>query len=259
MGMVWIASYPKSGNTWMRFLLANYLAGPIHKSADVEALIPGISHVEQAERLLKERSSLFGKTHHPWGPDLPCKDQTERAVIIVRHPKDVLLSNLNYQHMLKGHDRGFKDEFYARTFIALGCDPRWHRVGYGTLEHHARSWIEAGKSVPTLMLRYEDLKADTASHFRKVVEFLGLPVDEERIQTATERSSFEQMRALEVREKQAADPNGVFHGPKPRPGWARYFMQSGQSGSKLANINPQLDAEFDQRFAAVVRMLGYSS
>src|SRR4051812_49396983 len=39
VGVVWIASYPKSGNTWVRFLLANYLAGPVSCSADVERAV----------------------------------------------------------------------------------------------------------------------------------------------------------------------------------------------------------------------------
>lgn len=259
MGIVWIASYPKSGNTWMRFLIANYLAGPIERSEDVEDLIPGIGSSAQVATLLTKRERVYGKTHLPWGPLLQMREKTERAVVIVRHPKDVLLSNLNYQRILRGTDKGFTDRAYAWAFVAHGCDPGWLRVGYSSLESHARSWIEAAKTVPTLIVRYEDLKADPTSHLRQVISFLDLPIDEDRLRMAARCSAFDQMRALEIREKQQGPGSLVFPGPKLRVGWARYFMNSGQSGSKLSGIDPSLDAACDRKFAEVYRLLGYSA
>src|ERR1051326_693324 len=79
MGIIWIASYPKSGNTWVRFLLANYLAGPIESSAQVEEAVPGYDRAADPRPLIEQRGTLYVKTHFPWGPGHPHAELTDRA------------------------------------------------------------------------------------------------------------------------------------------------------------------------------------
>jgi hypothetical protein len=74
---------------------------------------------------------------------------------------------------------------------------------------------------------------------------------------AVSRSSFEQMRAMEVREKAARKTSAVFAGPPPRPGKPRYFMNEGKTRFTLAHIDPELDRLFDQRFGSLMKRLGY--
>src|ERR1051326_3408006 len=123
MGIIWIASYPKSGNTWVRFLLANYLAGPITASAQTEEAVPGLDVRVDIRPKLARRNPLCMKTHYPWKADHPHAALSDKAVVVVRFPKDVLLSNLNYQRLIHGTDEGFSDADYARAFIGAGGDP----------------------------------------------------------------------------------------------------------------------------------------
>ncbi len=256
--LVWIASYPKSGNTWARFLLANYLAGPIERSDQVEALIPGFTVGEDKSAYLAGRAQAYGKTHYPWNDKHPHASATDRAIVVVRNPRDVLLSNLNYVRVARGTDLGFSDLGYARTFIKMCGDPAWLDAGIGTLEEHCESWLGPGMTLPRLVLRYEELKSEPGRELRRVVEFLGMVPDPERIDQAVKHSSFEQMRAMEVREKAQRRNGVVFPGPAPRPGWRRYFMNEGKVGSTLAHINPDLDREFDERFKHLLSDLGYA-
>ena len=258
MGIVWIASYPKSGNTWMRFLLANYFAGPIRDSSQVEYLIPGFSPGMDGASLVQERGTVYGKTHWMWGPRHPCARLTERAVVIIRHPKDVLLSNLNYTRLASGSEKAFSDASYARSFIQYGGDPRWVMTGFGTLEQNVSSWMDGMQEQSRLIIRYEDLKADCAREMTRVLAFLGLPLEQERLQTAVAQSTFDQMRAIEVKEKrERRDVNFVFPGPTPRPGWARYFMNAGKVRGSIDHIESGLDAAFDKRFAPLMKRFGY--
>lgn len=257
MGIVWIASYPKSGNTWIRFLLANYLAGPIEHSAQVEAAVPGYSRNADPVPLIAERGTLYVKTHFPWGPTHPHAGLTDGAIVVVRHPKDVLLSSLNYRRLEVGHDGGYSDEAYARWFIQAGGDPLWLQT-YGNLESHVRSWLGHGEALSRLMVRYEDLKADAAHQLTRILSFLRLPVDAAKVARAAADSSFESMRAMERREKARAAAGPVFAGAAPRPDWQRYFVSEGRSGATLAGIAPDLDRAFDERFAPVLHLLGYS-
>ena len=258
MGIAWIASYPKSGNTWVRFLVANYLAGPIEHSTQVEALVPDFSRPIDPAPLLAQRPTLIAKSHFRWGPDHPHAALTERAVVVLRHPKDVLLSNLAYDRLLSTKEAAYTDAQFIGAFIQAGGDPRWLSQGYGTLEEHVRSWLDAPETFPRHIVRYDDLKADTAGQFAKIAEFLGLPADPDRLKLAVSRSGFDQMRAMEVREKAAKKSSDVFAGPPPKPGKPRYFMNEGKSRRSLAHIDPALDRLFDQRFASLIERMGYA-
>lgn len=260
MGIVWIASYPKSGNTWVRFLLANYIAGGVGSTADVERAVPGLGVAGEIEPLLATRSPLLIKTHFPWGGAHPHAAHTAGAIVVVRYPKDILLSNLNYHRLLLGTDEGFTDLTYAQAFIAAGGDPVWmEKKGYGTLEAHVRSWLDAPDAPPVCLVRYEDLVRDAAGELRRILAFLGLPLDEPRVAAAAGASTFERMRELEAVEKSRGQKSEVFPGVSPRAGWNRMFVSEARVGSTLERIGPGLDAAFERRFAPLLKRLGYES
>jgi hypothetical protein len=257
MGIAWIASYPKSGNTWVRFLVANAVAGPVESSAQVERLVPDLEKVEDPGPLVSRPGLLLAKTHTLFVRER-CRALTERSVYIVRHPKDVLLSNLNYKHLIMRTGRKYSDLEYAREFIELGGDRQWLQLGFGTLEGHIASWLDEHPH-PLLLVKYEDLKADTAGQLRTIRDFLGVEATEARVREAVDRSSFAQMRALEVRERAARRPETVFAGgPLVATTRPRYFMHEGGSRRSLRHIDAGLDREFDRRFAPVMEQLGYN-
>jgi hypothetical protein len=258
MGMVWLASYPKSGNTWVRFLLANYFGGPVRHSAQVETLIPDLEKIEDPTPLIRQPGRFLVKTHTLF--DLQrCREHTERAVYIVRHPKDVLLSNLNYRHLISPPTSQPVDERYIRDFIALGGDRHWLSLGFGSLRQHVESWLDRFTH-PGLLVRYEDLKANPAAILGDILAFLGQPADPDRVAAAVAHSSFDQMRAMEIRERAAPGTYSVFAGA-PLAGSARprYFMNQGASRRSLAHIDPDLDREFDRAFAPLLERLGYTA
>jgi hypothetical protein len=258
MGVVWIASYPKSGNTWMRFLLANYLAGPIERSDQVEALIPDYMKKPDLQGLLTQRPVVYSKTHYLWSGAHPFALHTDRRIVVIRHPKDVLLSNLNYRRLNRGSSQGFTDAAYARTFITYGGDPEFIRGGFGTLEQNVTSWTQPSFGPAQLVIRYEDLKADAARELSRIVSYLSLPLDLERLEMAVSHSHFDRMRAMEVREKTKGGRSAVFAGTPPRPGWARYFINEGKVRGSLAHLGRECDRAFNNRFGPLMKRLGYS-
>ncbi len=102
MGIVWIASYPKSGNTWVRFLLAAYFSGPIQSSEQVSAAIPDLLQGGDPRPALARGQTAYMKTHLPWSAAHPYAADTDRAVVVVRHPKDVCLSCLKHPRLVPG-------------------------------------------------------------------------------------------------------------------------------------------------------------
>jgi hypothetical protein len=259
MGVVWLASYPKSGNTWLRFLLHDVLYGPVESTEQIASRFPDV-HLTPALDV-PAGGRVYAKTHLKWTPQHPHAADTERAVLIVRHVRDAFLSALNFRQL---HDEKetlarLTPEQYAMEFIQHAGDRVWDMLGYGTWPGHAKSWLENG-SFPVHLVRFEDLKADTPGRFMEVVRFLGIDADQTRVREAASRSSFEAMRGLEVREKSlAGSRNPVFAGDQKRMKRGYMFMHKGQTGQSLAHIRPDLDDLFDKRFANTLARLGYGA
>ena len=139
MSITWLASYPKSGNTWLRFLLANIIEGGMPPtSLAVSKLIHDI-HQPAVPFEPKDPDNPFIKTHFARTDRHPRIGETARAVHIVRHPRDVLLSALNYRRM-EGVIENLTDAQYAETFISHAGDPLWTKLGYGSWIEHAATW-----------------------------------------------------------------------------------------------------------------------
>lgn len=256
MGITWLASYPKSGNTWLRFLLYAYLFGDIRTSGDINRKIPGIHRQPTAKP--DEGESLFIKTHFLLGERHPHLPLTERAVYIKRHPKDILLSGLNYHRMTGALPENQTDEQYARIFIARGADPIWIAHGFGTWDQHLTSWTTTDR-FPVHVTTYERLKSDAAGELAQVLRFIGHEPDDARIEAAVKAAHFDQLRALEIREKTSGEQDKLFPGVVKRTKAPRFFMNKGRSGQSLDSIAPGLDALFERGFADAMRRHGYAT
>jgi len=259
MRIVWLASYPKSGNTWVRFLLYTLLYGPPARSMDVTARIPDLHRASRIQA--PTAAPLFAKTHFPCSPRHPKIAETDRAVHILRHPKDVLLSALNHGRMTSTGDTRLPARTYAEMFIKAGGDPAGLDQGFGTWASHAESWT-AGTPFPVLTVRYEDLKRDTAAVLRAITGFCSIETTDDKIDAAVRASTFDQLRALEVREKAnpAKNPESqsLFRGDRTAARAGHFFINAGKTGQKLDPLAPGLDAKFDAAFKDALERFGYA-
>lgn len=259
MRIVWLASYPKSGNTWVRFLVYALLYGPPKQSIDVSRRIPDLHRKIPFHP--PESGALFAKTHLALSDHHPKLAETERAVHILRHPKDVLLSALNYRRLNGATEAELPSRTYAESFIRAGGDPMWAQQGHGTWVSHAESWTSTDR-FPVLTVRYEDLKADAGAGLRTIAEFCSIDADDARIAAAVKAASFDQLRALEVREKasppKAQPAERLFVGDRSAARAGHFFMNAGKTGQTLDPIAPGLDAMFDKAFADALARFGYA-
>jgi hypothetical protein len=269
--IVWLASYPRSGNTWVRFLLDAYFFSPAQHLNDLSRLsmeldwwlgvarehgLPAswIAHAGRAYQQRRPRppgfpDHLFIKTHFPRGPAHPLVERTRAAVYLVRDPRDVLLSGLNFSELSTGQTVT-DPRAYARHFAERGGDDAWLLTGYGPWEAHAQSWLE-GADFPVLSVRYEDLKADPAPQFVRILEFLGVPVDAARVEQTVARTSFERLRSLEVASRATTEIAGMVRSD-------RFFFHKGLSGQSLAHLGEDVEREFLERFGPARARYGYA-
>ncbi len=260
MGIIWLASYPKSGNTWLRFLLYNYLYKEAQKTEDIAGKIPDI-HVRGTALNACQTEPLFCKTHLMLSEHHPGLADTAGFIYVLRHPKDVLLSNLNFFKMIASAKMnreagGFSEQEFARSFIANMGVRKWISMGMGSWEEHASSWISKPR-YPHIVLRYEAMRRDPHANLKNVLEFLKIPVDPDRLNRAVYLSSFEKMRAMEEAERKKSKFGPVFsHNPETAMTGMR-FMNQGKSGQTLMHLGENLDQEFGERFRDALRAFEY--
>jgi hypothetical protein len=183
-----IVSYPRSGNTWTRFLIANLL----YPSEDVtfvniERLIPDTSSISN-RALKRARSPRYIKTHEYFDHRYP------KVIYIVRDPRDVALSYYNFSLKYRHIQDGYPIENYVQDFV----NGTLISAGWGTWAENVATWVSTRNgSKRFLLLRYEDMLERTDKELLRVAQFLGITPKPETIERAIRNSSAERMRELE--------------------------------------------------------------
>lgn len=182
---VFIVSYPKSGNTWVRFLLANIIRYDSGEPVDfhsVHQVIPDIE-VKAHEKILHTMPPpRLIKSHEPYD------SRFKRVIYILRDGRDVMVSYYYHLHEQGQFEGSFLD--FLRKDDLHPC--LWHE--------HVESWLPHTKQCELLLIRYEGLIKQPEIELEKMCGFAGLPCDRDRLRWAVSNSSFDAMRKIE-REK----------------------------------------------------------
>jgi hypothetical protein len=186
-----IVSYPRSGNTWTRFLIANLLFGGQPVSfANIERLIPDAE--AQSSRYMKRvPGPRVIKSHQYFDHRYP------KVLYITRDPRDVAVSYYNFSRKYRHIADDYPLEQYVHGFVTGTL----LSSGWGTWAENVGTWVAARNGRPTfLLLRYEDLLADTQTELAKVARFFGVDASPEELSRAIKNSSADHLRELEKKE-----------------------------------------------------------
>ncbi len=140
-------------------------------------------------------------------------------------------------------DKAEMDKIVAQTYvdeyIAARGDPAWRETGYGSWVENVESWRREAHGHEVLMVRYEDLLADTRAEMDRICAFLDLGIDAPRIEQAVGNSTFEAMRRLEDTEKRDKK-NGIFYDPSRENAYKAglRFMNRGEAGAGKRVLTP---------------------
>ncbi len=260
--IIWLASFPKSGNTWTRVFLANYFMPPdqapdinsLHRftTADVRQdffdranggpfVARDVQHwLETRTKVLRaiaasKPSHHFVKTHcqvrRISGHDLILPEVTAAAIYVVRNPFDLVLS----------YARHLGDD--VDTTIERMANPKAINAGrtrifeiIGRWDEHIASWLDA-PGLRRHVMRYEDMVADTEQAFRGLLAFMGTPVRDGQLRRAIRAASFDTLQRQE-REK----------GFRERPPAMKQFFATGRAGGWRSSLNPAQVARIRAEF-----------
>jgi len=183
---VFLVSFPKSGNTWTRFLIGN-LISPSERAdfSNINRLIPDPEAMSKRGLSQAKRPRIL-KSHQYFDPRYP------KVIYIVRDPRDVALSQYHFQRKRRVIEDGYPIEKFVTRFVAGETSI------YGSWGENAASWLSTryGRS-EFLLLRYEDMLADTVRELGKIASFLNQSATAQLLEEAVARSAADQMRKLE--------------------------------------------------------------
>jgi hypothetical protein len=237
-----IVSYPRSGNTWTRFLIANLIFPSENVTfANIERLIPDTS--SQSNRALKRtpRPRII-KSHQYFDP------RYRRVLYIVRDPRDLVLSYYNFQRKY----RQIADDYPLADYVDDFVQGRLISADWGSWGENVASWVYTRQNQSGfLLMRYEDMKSDTEKQLRRIAAFLGLEPTPKRLQKAIEASSPERMRELE--RTQADQWVATKKHRKDIP-----FVGAATSGQWQSDLPAALVSKIESTWGNLMLMLGYA-
>ncbi|HJT78597.1 MAG TPA: sulfotransferase domain-containing protein [Gemmataceae bacterium] len=274
---IWLASYPKSGNTWMRVFFTNLrldAAAPAH----INRLLP-IAHAsdrslfdeavgfasgdlthDEVDALRRDvylyyarrgRGHLFCKVHdaftvYPDARPMFPPEATAGVIYLVRNPLDVCVSLAHFVGAPRDEVIGNMADPGAEL-----AGPTDHleagqlRQRLRTWSDHVRSWADA-PNVRVLVLRYEDMKTRPVETFTAAAAFVGMTQDRDKVERALRFSSIEELQ----RQERAEGFRGA-----AAPG--RAFFRKGKVGSWREELTESQVARIIRDHRDVMRRFGY--
>lgn len=223
--IVWLASYPKSGNTWFRIFLTNLrsekavpvdinaiITDGIFSSKAIFEIATGVDASElkpdEADQLRADvfryysnrfDDFLFIKAHDAYtylrdGKPIFPSDVSYGAIYFVRNPLDVAVS---WAFHKGGNLEEADKNINTYTITAIGSTYKNQLPQkITTWKEHVISW-QSNQDIPILILRFEDMKNKPLETFKKAIQFLNWEYSDQEIEAAIEKSKFKNLKNQE--------------------------------------------------------------
>ena len=285
--IIWLASYPKSGNTWLRFFIISLLMGSKKTDLNLNHLkaimnYPHSTHfkdlvsnlfnldeisknwIASQKKINSDNRLRFFKTHNMLGKHkgYPFTDgqNTLGTIYIVRDPRNVITSVKNH-YSLSNYDEAQKFIFKDDQILALSDrqkalylkSKKFPLTQYvGSWKTHYLSWKNMKKNY--ILVRYEDLYENSKSQFTKIADFIGgllkVKFTEAQIENAINLSSFERLENMEKE-------NGFTESTIDKDGNRNKFFFLGPKNDWRKILDKSISSEIEKKFENEMKELKY--
>lgn len=239
-GDTFLVSYPKSGNTWTRFLVANLVYPDRHPDfSNINELIPDPEALSKKRLKGLPRPRIL-KSHQYFDP------RYQKVIYIVRDPRDVVLSEYHFQIKRRVIAEDYPLEDFVTRFLR-------NQVGhpYGSWFENVGSWFfTRGHHRGFLLIRYEALLAQPFAEMLKIARFMDLPQDPGRLSFAIDQSSAERMRELEKKQAHLWSSTKDTRLDKP-------FVREAKAGGWRTSLPQDCVSQIEAAWGDLMSELGY--
>ena len=281
--IIWLASYPKSGNTWVRSFLSSLLYTK-DGIADLNSIqisqyplrghFKGLTNEFENINLLSEKWILsqdllnldnkikFFKTHHVmcnFGKNSFTNYKNTFGVIyIVRDPRNIITSILNF-YSKKNYDEAKKFIFDEKKIIGVDLSKKNENISDNNIitlisswKTHYNSWKNFKKNF--LLIKYENLINNEETEFLKIraylEEKLNLKFSDNKFDTAVSSNSFDKLKKIEEKE-------GFYENITIDPNKKVNFFNLGPKNDYKNLLEKKISMEIEKNFNSEMKELGY--
>jgi hypothetical protein len=277
--IIWLASYPKSGNTWVRYFLASLIYSNQGKNGldklgyimqypkrdQFEKLVSNFDDFNQIKKnwinsqikINSDNKVKIFKTHHilcSLGDDnFTDEKNTLGAIYIVRDPRNVI-SSILYHFNLSSTEEALNFIMEEKKFIGN----MKNKINYplhtliGSWKSNYNSWKNIGKNF--LLVKYENLILNPNTEFKSIANYIsniiGIKFSEEQIKNSIEESSFKNLRNIE-------DKNGFIESIEDPENKKKKFFNLGPNNNWKKNLEKKFIDKIEKSFNSEMKELGY--
>jgi hypothetical protein len=231
-----LAAYPRSGTTWLRFLFYEALARESAEFGSIRRAVPSVGKQHDALAVLSDGGRLI-QTHERFS------DTDRRVIYVVRDARDVVASEYSWLRR-SGIETGSFDDFLI-DFVKGTSNP------WGAWGDHVDFWLNSpsARSGNLHLVKFEDLRSDTEGVFTRALEFLDAPSNRELVGIAIENNSLNRMRAKEDSARE--------RGWRERARADIRFINTGSVAGWQEKLKPYQARLIEDRFGGALKRLGY--
>jgi hypothetical protein len=237
---VFLVSYPKCGNTWLRFLIANLIYPEKNPDlTNISNLLPDIEGGRKRDIEHMQRPRIL-KSHQYFDHRYP------KLIYLVRDPRDVALA----EHHFDIKRRLIPENLPVERFVARFVSGQLNHPN-GTWGEHVASWLSTRRDDPQfLLLTYEAIQVQPMVELARIASFLGIAADNERLAFAVKQSAAERVRELEKKQ-------GLVFGSTRETRQDMPYIRSGKSGGWKTALPQACVTEIESAWGGLMKEIGY--
>ncbi len=283
--ILWLASYPKSGNTYLRALLAAYFfTKDGNFDFDKLKFIKYFPHINlfknlgiditdekevvknyiEAQKIINKKyhkSILFVKTHSTLqsinGNQFTDLDNTIGAIYVVRDPRNVITSYSNhYETSIKQSANDMLTNTYLKGMKDYSAFENNVLTHLGTWSDNYNSWKHLNKFNKYLLIKYEDLVSKPGEIFKDVIKFIAkisnknIHIDKEKLKNSIKTTTFENLKSME-------EKDGFIEAIKRKDNKNITFFKQGSNRDWKKLLSDDIKNKLEKSFKTEMRELGY--
>ena len=246
-----ITSYPKSGNTWMRYIVYELFFNPKNyvndNSLNIKKFIPDLHQIllKNNQLILDEElknKEVFIKSHYSF--DQMKNFPMNKIILVVRNPLDVFVSLYNYYDL----DDKNRDK-YVEEFAKNHTLPGLSKFNYPSWSEHLIKWLDSKLDI--CLIKYNSLIDDFDNEISKLLNFFNISLDQEKLKLLKMNTSFSKLKSIEKKEKETKS-EGFFKDEPITKFKDRYFMNIGKNNSYKNFLNESQTMKLKDSFGEYI-------